>query len=93
MNLHKESDRLWTRSFISLTISAFLLFLNLQMLLSSLSSYAKNDLAASDLEVSLVTSVFAVSAILARFLTAAMLRKFSPNVLLFTGLIIAALMD
>jgi len=92
MNLHKESDRLWTRSFISLTISAFLLFLNLQMLLSSLSSYAKNDLAASDLEVSLVTSVFAVSAILARFLTAAMLRKFSPNVLLFTGLIIAALM-
>jgi predicted MFS family arabinose efflux permease len=92
MNLHKESDRLWTRSFISLTISAFLLFLNLQMLLSSLSSYVKNDLAASDLEVSLVTSVFAVSAILARFLTAAMLRKFSPNVLLFAGLIIAAIM-
>lgn len=92
MNLHHESDRLWTRSFISLTISAFLLFLNLQMLLSSLSSYVKNELAASDLEVSLVTSVFAVSAILARFLTAAMLRKFSPNVLLFAGLIIAALM-
>ncbi|EES75262.1 MULTISPECIES: MFS transporter [Paenibacillus] len=92
MNLYKESDRLWTRSFISLTISAFLLFLNLQMLLSSLSSYAKNELAASDLEVSLVTSIFAVSAILTRFLAAAMLRKFSPNVLLFAGLIIAAIM-
>ncbi|MGP0583938.1 MFS transporter [Paenibacillus timonensis] len=89
-NQQLESERLWTRSFISLTISAFLLFLNLHMLLSTFSSYVKSEFAASDLQVSLVTSVFAGSAILTRFLAAGLLRKLSPNVLLFIGLIIAA---
>lgn len=89
-NQQPESERLWTRSFISLTISAFLLFLNLHMLLSTFSSYVKSEFSASDLQVSLVTSVFAGSAILTRFLAAGLLRKLSPNVLLFIGLIIAA---
>lgn len=92
MRKELKSEALWTRSFISLTISTFLLFLNLHMLLSSFSSYVKNEFAASDLEVSLVTSVFAVSAIATRFLAAALLRKLSPNTLLFAGLIIAAVM-
>ncbi|MUG88464.1 MFS transporter [Paenibacillus timonensis] len=89
-NQQPESERLWTRSFISLTISAFLLFLNLHMLLSTFSAYVKSEFAANDLQVSLVTSVFAGSAILTRFLAAGLLRKLSPNVLLFIGLIIAA---
>ncbi|MGG6312707.1 MFS transporter [Paenibacillus macerans] len=92
MTRQHESNRLWTRSFISLTISAFLLFLNLHMLLSSFSSYVKNEFSASDLEVSLVTSVFAASAILTRFLAAALLRRVSPNSLLFAGLVIAGAM-
>nr|WP_308193200.1 MFS transporter [Paenibacillus timonensis] len=89
-NRQSESERLWTRSFISLTISAFLLFLNLHMLLSTFSSYVKIEFAASDLQVSLVTSVFAGSAILTRFLAAVLLRRVSPNALLLIGLIIAA---
>ncbi|WP_068785845.1 MFS transporter [Paenibacillus phocaensis] len=88
-NRQPESERLWTRSFISLTISAFLLFLNLHMLLSTFSSYVKSEFAASDLQVSLVTSVFAGSAILTRFLAAWLLRKISPTLMLFAGLIIA----
>ncbi|WP_059053240.1 MFS transporter [Paenibacillus senegalimassiliensis] len=90
MPLQQEGEALWTRSFISLTISAFLLFLNLHMLLSSFSSYAKSEFAASDLQVSLITSVFALSAILTRFLASALLRRYSPNVLLLVGLMIAA---
>lgn len=89
-NRQSGSERLWTRSFISLTISAFLLFLNLHMLLSTFSSYVKSEFAASDLQVSLVTSVFAGSAILTRFLAAVLLRRVSPNALLLIGLIIAA---
>lgn len=89
MPLQQEGEALWTRSFISLTISAFLLFLNLHMLLSSFSSYAKSEFAASDLQVSLITSVFALSAILTRFLASALLRRYSPNVLLLVGLMIA----
>lgn len=90
MPLQQEGEALWTKSFISLTISAFLLFLNLHMLLSSFSSYAKSEFAASDLEVSLLTSAFALSAILTRFLASALLSRYSPNVLLLFGLIIAA---
>ncbi|MCA1296304.1 MFS transporter [Paenibacillus sp. alder61] len=92
MNLNQElhGDRLWGKSFISLTVCSFLLFLNLQMLLSSFPAYVKNEFHAGDLQVSLVTSVFALSAILTRFLTAAMLKRWSRNALLFAGLIIAA---
>lgn len=61
------------------------------MLLSSFPAYVKNEFQAGDLQVSLVTSVFALSAILTRFLTAAMLKKWSRNLLLFAGLIIAAI--
>ncbi|MEF2965968.1 MFS transporter [Paenibacillus sp. M1] len=92
MQLREKAEALWTKSFVSLTICALLLFLNLHMLLSSFSAYVKNEFQASDLQVSLVTSVFAVAAILTRFLTAALLKKVSRNVLLFIGLIIATIM-
>lgn len=87
----EQSPRLWTKSFICLTIGALLLFLNLQMLLSSFPAYVKNEFQAGDLTVSLVTSVFAISAIAARFMTAWLMRKMNRNVILYIGLGIAAL--
>ncbi|OXM82311.1 MFS transporter [Paenibacillus rigui] len=89
--LEEQPGKLWTRSFISLTISSFLLFLNLQMLLSSFPAYVKGKFMTGDFTVSLVTSVFAISAIATRFLTAALIRKVHRNVLLFIGVGIAAL--
>lgn len=91
MQLEKDSSSLlWSKSFISLTIGAFLLFLNLQMLLSSFPAYVKKEFEAGDLQVSLVTSVFALSAIVSRFLAAALMRKMSRNTLLYSALIVAA---
>ncbi|MNO16904.1 major facilitator superfamily transporter [compost metagenome] len=89
MQQEKDSSRLWSKSFISLTIGSFLLFLNLQMLLSSFPAYVKKEFEAGDLQVSLVTSIFALSAIVSRFLAAALMRKISRNVLLYSGLILA----
>ncbi|SFK78048.1 Predicted arabinose efflux permease, MFS family [Paenibacillus sp. 1_12] len=85
-------SRLWTKSFIALTICSLLLFLNLQMMLSSFPAYVKNEFHVGDLSVSLVTSVFAITAILSRFLSAALMRKVHRNVILFVGLVIAAIM-
>ncbi|MBW7476439.1 MFS transporter [Paenibacillus oenotherae] len=85
MQHHDPSTRLWTLSFISLTLCSFLLFLNLQMLLSAFPSYVKNELSGSDLSVSLVISVFAVSAMLTRFLTAGLMRRLNRNVILLVG--------
>ncbi|MEK5414216.1 MULTISPECIES: MFS transporter [Paenibacillus] len=82
--------KLWTKSFIALTISALFLFMNLQMLLSSFPSYVKSEFQAGDIMVSLVTSVFALTAIASRFMTAFLMRKVSRNVLLYIGLVIAA---
>ncbi|MDF2660357.1 MAG: transporter [Paenibacillus sp.] len=86
----EQSARLWTKPFVALTICSFLLFLNLQMLLSSFPAYVKNEYEAGDLTVSLTTSVFALSAIVTRFATAALMRYVHRNVILYAGLAIAA---
>jgi len=87
---HQEQQtRLWTKSFIALTISAFLLFLNLQLLLSSFPAYVKDEFQAGDMIISLTTSIFAITAIAARFMTSFFMRKVQRNVLLYIGLLIA----
>ncbi|RKP44807.1 MFS transporter [Cohnella endophytica] len=92
MSQQEPSTRLWTRSFIALTVSSLLLFLNLQMLFSSFPSYAKNELHAGDFQLSLVTSVFAFTAIASRFMTAALMKKTKRSTLLYIGLVIAGIM-
>ncbi|RIX53981.1 MFS transporter [Paenibacillus nanensis] len=91
MQPDKHHEPLWTKSFISITICSFLLFLNLQMLLSSFPAYVTNELNAGNIAVSLVTSLFALSAIASRFMTAAFMRKFSRDWLLLTGILLGAL--
>ena len=86
----EPQTKLWTKSFIALTVSALFLFMNLQMLLSSFPAYVKDEFQAGDIMVSLVTSVFALTAIASRFMTAFLMRKVSRNVLLYIGLAIAA---
>ncbi|WP_239618766.1 MFS transporter [Cohnella mopanensis] len=85
-----QQPRLWTKSFLALTISSLLLFLNLQMLLASFPAYVKDEFHVGDMMVSLVTSIFAITAIATRFLTAMLMRKVHRNVLLYIGLGIAA---
>ncbi|MCU6790529.1 MFS transporter [Paenibacillus sp. WQ 127069] len=87
-----QPQKLWTKPFISLTICSLLLFLNLQMMLSSFPAYVKNEFHVGDLSVSLVTSVFAITAILSRFLSAVLMRRVHRNVILFAGLVIAFVM-
>ncbi|NEW07722.1 MFS transporter [Paenibacillus sp. SYP-B3998] len=91
MSNQEQHLKLWTRAFICLTICSFLLFLNLQMLLSSFPAYVKDKFLAGDLTVSLVTSVFAISAIATRFLTAVLIRKVHRHIILFIGLAIATI--
>ncbi|MCR2806439.1 MFS transporter [Paenibacillus soyae] len=68
-----------------------MLFLNLQMLLSSFPAFVKDELHGGDVAVSLVTSVFAFTAIASRFMTAALMRKVSRDKLLLSGLLLALL--
>ncbi|CAG7646616.1 MFS transporter [Paenibacillus allorhizosphaerae] len=90
LELAPSAQKLWTTTFIVLTVSYFLLFLCLQMLLSPLPTYAKERFHPGDFTVSLTTSVFALAAIASRFLTAALMRRTHRTVLLFSGIFIAA---
>lgn len=84
-------EKLWTRSFIVLIVCNLLLFLNLQMILPSFPSYVKDVFHASDFTVSLVTSLFALSAIVTRIFAGQALQKGKRNQILFLGLAISTL--
>lgn len=83
--MDKPLERLWTKSFVTLTLCNLLLFTGLQMTLSTLPVYAQGSLAASSLQISLVTSLFALSAIASRLFAAKAMEKGGRNLLIFLG--------
>lgn len=87
--MNYSSERLWTKSFILLTLCNLLLFTGLQMTLSTLPAYAEESLNASSVQVSLVTSLFALSAIASRLFSAKAMEKGGRNLLIFLGLTIS----
>lgn len=86
--MNGQTDKLWTKDFILITLSNLLVFLNLHVLLPTFPSYVKEEFQANDFTVSLVISLFAVSAIITRFLAAGALQKGKINQVLFLGLTI-----
>lgn len=87
--MNQSPERLWTKSFILLTLCNLLLFTGLQMTLSTLPAYAEESLGASSVQVSLVTSLFALSAIASRLFSAKAMEKGGRNLLIFLGLSIS----
>ncbi|HEU4965788.1 MAG TPA: MFS transporter [Bacilli bacterium] len=87
----QHQEKLWTKSFTILTLCNFLLFTNLQMLVPTLPSYVKGHFHAGSLTVSLVTSLFALSAIIARLFAGQMLKRGKRNLMLFLGFVVVLL--
>lgn len=87
----QSSTKLWSKSFIVLTISYLLLLLCLHMLLSPFPAYVKDKFNPGDFQVSLVTSLFALSAIVTRLAVVPVLKKVHRNVVMFAGIVIAVL--
>ncbi|CQR55403.1 MFS transporter [Paenibacillus riograndensis] len=87
--MNHSSERLWTSSFITLTLCNLLLFMGLQMTLSTLPAYAEGTLQASSVQVSLVTSLFALSAIASRLFSGKAMEKGGRNLLIFLGLAVS----
>ena len=89
--MNKQNNKLWTKEFVTLMLSNLFLFLTLQMLLTTLPAYAKEAFAASPTQVSLITSVFAFSAIASRLFSSKALEQGKRRLLLYTGLLISLL--
>ncbi|UNK16781.1 MFS transporter [Paenibacillus sp. N3/727] len=89
MNDLIKTNKLWTKEFVTLMLSNLFLFLTLQMLLTTLPAYAKEAFGASPTQVSLITSVFAFSAIASRLFSSKALEKGKRRQLLYIGLFIS----
>lgn len=88
---HEHNNKLWTKEFITLTVSNLFLFLTLQMLLTTLPAYAKEAFGANSTQVSLITSLFAFSAIASRLFSSKALERGKRRQLLYIGLFISLL--
>lgn len=80
------ASKLWTRDFVLLTVSNLFLYLNLQMITPSLPAYVTERFGAGQWTVSLVISLFALSAIVTRFFAGSWLKRGRTALILLVGL-------
>lgn len=73
----KTLEKIWTKSFISISLTQFLLFTVFYALLTTLPVYVINDLGESQSKAGLIVTFMLISAIL--------IRPFSPKILDITG--------
>ncbi|MFC5985218.1 MFS transporter [Marinicrinis lubricantis] len=84
-----QQEKLWNKPYLILIGCNLLLFFTLQMIITSNPGYIREQYNASDMMVSLFTSLFALSAIAARLYAGRAIGKGHRSVILFAGLIIA----
>lgn len=89
--MRELSEKLWSSKFLFLIICNFLLYLNLQSITPAIPLYAKETLKASDFTVSLLTGMFALSAVVSRIYTGKAIRRKKWNHLIFAGLLLTFL--
>jgi predicted MFS family arabinose efflux permease len=87
--MYPTNTRLWSKSFIILMTCNFLLFFELHLVVSPLTSYVQQNFDASAFQVSLFICLFALSAIGARLYSARALARGLRNKLIYSGLLIA----
>lgn len=87
----EERQPLWTKSFIVLAGSNFLVSLNLLMITPALPAYVKEAYYADSVTVSFVVSLFALSAIVTRLFAGRFFDRFQAMSILIAGLLIYAL--
>src|SRR3954464_4683888 len=83
-----NKPKLWTKSFISISLSNFFLFLTFYVLLVTLPIYAIQEFHSNASEAGLMTTVFLISAIISRPLAGQWLEKAGHKKVLLTALII-----
>lgn len=83
----KEENSLWTKEFVILALSNFMLFVAFQMLIPTLPVYI-TDKGGDQLAVGLVVSLFTVSALLVRPFTGKALDSMGRRPVLLSGLAI-----
>lgn len=83
----KIRAKLWTRSYIIVTLINFLIALNFLFLIFMVSEYAMNLLGASPGEAGFAASIFIIGAVIARFITGIQIGRLGYKYMLWLGLL------
>lgn len=82
------SNRLWTKDYIAVCLTTFLMFLNYYYLLVTIPIYLIQDLEGNTAQAGLLVAVFYVSAILIRFVAGRWIESYGIKKVFLTSLII-----
>ncbi|NRD76350.1 MFS transporter [Bacillus sp. BRMEA1] len=83
-----NKSKLWTKDFISISLSNFFVFFTFYILLVTLPSYALDDLHSSASQAGLMSTIFLLSAIISRPLAGQWLERAGNKKVLLTAMIV-----
>ena len=84
----EQKVKLWTKDFVMVSLSNFLLFISFYMLMVTLAVYSINKFHASQSEAGLASSIFVLGAVLVRPIAGRMIGTIGKKRLLLIGLIL-----
>ncbi|MEK5437678.1 MULTISPECIES: MFS transporter [Paenibacillus] len=83
-------ERLWTKNYIMLTLTAFLLFSGFYLLMPTLPMFIK-QLGGSESQVGLIIGVFTISAVIFRPIIGGLMDRFGRRAFIISGLLFFAI--
>lgn len=81
-----QENKLWTKNFILVSISNFLLFISFYALMVTLAVYSIDKFHASESEAGLASSIFVLGAVLVRPVAGRLIDRFGKKKMLVLGL-------
>jgi len=86
--MESHQPKLWTKNFISVSVSNLFLFMTFYFLLVTMPVYVLNELDGKESEAGLVTTVFLLSAIIIRPIAGRWIEKIGARMILLASLLI-----
>lgn len=85
-----KTQPLWTRDFLSISVTSFFLFMGFYILLTALPLYVLDDLKGNETQVGLIISVFLIAAVISRPFTGKWIDELGRRKILLTSLLVFA---
>jgi len=82
------NERIWSRNFIFLILSNFLMYITYYAILSALPLYLVNDLKASEMQVGFVVGVYTIASVLVRPFSGFALDRFGRRMVFLIALLV-----
>lgn len=82
------NERIWSRNFIFLILSNFLMYVTYYAILSALPLYLVNDLQASEMQVGFVVGVYTIASVLVRPFSGFALDRFGRRLVFLIALLV-----